>query len=708
MQYTNIQITNLQYNIQYTIYNIRYTIYTIIQYKVQSPSHPSSIIHHTTYNVASRVSCVFQAEIQEEKGKQKGQKGGKAKAKGKRTDEAKEVGSATVGTEVADLPSGSEDPSVVSVHSDIDWEPDTKREEEEEEVIDLDAREAAQAADRAFQQSFVSAVTLPSDPEWDAWDARRPRHKPKGAVSKAQFKKPTLEPADIERIEERIKKQIQEDEKVLKQEVKEEEAAGSAAVAAGSTSLPGPRTAAMRNFNLFLKTVENGAREAEKLDCTALQIATNVLQNMRNLAATGRLDVEAIFSPNHFLCFCTCIHGREESWKLAAPLQLAAAMKYLHNVKFFVVTFADDEAVQDWAAKHFQWAIAAGFLHMASGGVVGLSQKKTSVDAQLQIREGETTAVPIARYWHASLCKNSSHIFALKHMQKAGIPTTDFLLCNLDADNIFSSNYIAAVARHWNMEKKLLVNAAAEAGDPGSAGSIPLRALIATSQHDGLTGRICLQASDFTRLGGYDQETGIVGSGYQDVDLLRRLKETIKLYCKMHPSVYPLRASALTNQMTEAAGACFPNQPGASRAADRGILKIQNCNPDDIKRFNRSWGKFNTVNHTNMHAKMSQGRLGRNGMPDKPAFTEQPAELLRQFLSMSLGSWFTPVSMLAAPQPPGQKQEPASSSSRDVPSEPARARTKTPPPEPAAPGPSTAEAERRQQTKPRDSLTFDV
>ena len=121
MQYTNIQITNLQYNIQYTIYDIQY-----IQYTVQSPSHPSSIIHHTTYNVASRVSCVFQAEIQEEKGKQKGQKGGKAKAKGKRTDEAKEVGSATVGTEVADLPSGSEDPSVMSVHSDVDWEPDIK------------------------------------------------------------------------------------------------------------------------------------------------------------------------------------------------------------------------------------------------------------------------------------------------------------------------------------------------------------------------------------------------------------------------------------------------------------------------------------------------------------------------------------------------------------------------------------------------------
>jgi hypothetical protein len=293
-------------------------------------------------------------------------------------------------------------------------------------------------------------------------------------------------------------------------------------------------------------------------------------------------------------------------------------------------------------------------------------------------------------------------------MQKAGIPTTDFLLCNLDADNIFSSNYIAAVARHWNLEKKLLVNAAAEAGDPGSAGSIPFRALIASSQHDGLTGRICLQASDFTRLGGYDQETGIVGSGYQDVDLLRRLKETIKLYCQMHPSVYPLRAHALNNQMTEAAGACFPNKPGASRAADRGILKIQNCNPDDIKRFNRSWGKFNTVNHANMHAKMSQGRLGRNGMPDKPAFTEQPAELLRQFLSKSLGSWFTPVSMLAAPQPPGQKQEAASSSSRDVPSEPARARAKTPPPEPAAQGPRFAETERRRHTKRRDSLTFDV
>jgi hypothetical protein len=294
-------------------------------------------------------------------------------------------------------------------------------------------------------------------------------------------------------------------------------------------------------------------------------------------------------------------------------------------------------------------------------------------------------------------------------MQKAGIPTTDFLLCNLDADNIFSSNYIAAVARHWTLEKRLLVNAATDAGDPGSAGSIPLRALVAASQHDGLTGRICLQASDFTRLGGYDQEPGVVGSGYQDVDLLRRLKETVKLYCKTHPNVYPLRASALTNQMTEVAGACFPNKPGASQADDRGILKIENCNPEDIQRFKRSWGKFNSVNHTLMHAKLTRGHLGRNGMPEKPAFTELPAELLKQFLLKSLGSWFTPVNMLlAAPQPPEPKQEPASSSSRGIPSEPARARVKTPPPLPAARGPSVAEKERREQTKRRDSLTFDV
>ena len=168
----------------------------------------------------------------------------------------------------------------MSVHSDIDWDNwdggGVEGAEEEEEVIDLDAREAAQAADRAFQQSFVSAVPIPSDPEWDA---QQPRPKPKGAASKASCKKPTLEPAEIERIEEKIKRKIMKNERVLKQEVKEEEAAGSAAAAApessssaacsaasGSTGPPGPKTAAMANFNAFLRTVEAGAKEAEKLN----------------------------------------------------------------------------------------------------------------------------------------------------------------------------------------------------------------------------------------------------------------------------------------------------------------------------------------------------------------------------------------------------------------------------------------------------------
>ena len=125
----------------------------------------------------------------------------------------------------------------------------------------------------------------------------------------------------------------------------------------------------MVNFHAFAQVVEASVKAAEKLGTDAMQISLGILQNIRNLASTGRLDVEPAFQPNHFLCFCTCVHGREETWKLAVPLQLAAGMKFIHNVKFFVVTFAHDVELLRWAGEKFQWAINSECLWMHGSSV---------------------------------------------------------------------------------------------------------------------------------------------------------------------------------------------------------------------------------------------------------------------------------------------------------------------------------------------------
>ena len=604
------------------------------------------------------------------------------------------------------MPSGSEAASVIDcAASDIDWDA-------EPEVIDVDKFKGEAAVTSRQETAFASSVPVPTTDE-DV-QTKTEIKAPRGAASKA-VAQPMVNKKELKRVEKAIKEKILKQDELLKMKAEEQtEPAGSAAAATSSSSAAfgsGVRSNAMVNFHAFAQVVEASVKAAEKLGTDAMQISLGILQNIRNLASTGRLDVEPAFQPNHFLCFCTCVHGREETWKLAVPLQLAAGMKFIHNVKFFVVTFAHDVELLRWAGEKFQWAINSGLLHLASGGSEGLAEKGVSVDAREQRRQGETTPVPIARYWHASVGKNSSHIFALKHMQNANVPTTDFLLCNLDCDNFFSPAYISAVARHWYIEKQILADAAAEAtGSPGSAGLYPFRALVAQSQHDGMTGRICLQASDFTRVGGYDQEAGIVGTGYQDVDLLRRLQATILLHTQLAPNVYPLRASALHNKVSAIAGSCFPNKPGASVADDRGWLKIENCDPADKERL-KKWGRFNNVNHQLMQSKLKNGRIGRNGAQDRPTFDRQPEHLLHQFLALGLGCWFTPVrvGMLAAPQPTRpapQQTQPASSSSASTVPEAARARGRTPPPEPArAPSQAARESQQRQAAQTQDRIT---
>ena len=100
----------------------------------------------------------------------------------------------------------------------------------------------------------------------------------------------------------------------------------------------------------------------------------------------------------------------------------------------------------------------------------------------------------------------------------------DIIVVNLDCDQVFAPSFLATVLNSFSgvgMQVQDLSDQFVAACVPGvsaSGGGGPL------------TGRIAVHGPSFLRIGLYDEEEGIVGSGGQDVDLVRRLLKVFPLY----------------------------------------------------------------------------------------------------------------------------------------------------------------------------------
>ena len=430
----------------------------------------------------------------------------------------------------------------------------------------------------------------------------------------------------------------------------------------------------------FLELLQDSAKAAAKIDTEGMQIAKGIVDRGRDWAANRNCcDTSSWGLPErHFICLCTSVFKRTAAWKQAFPLHLVVALMSVPKVKLFVVTFGDDEEIQAWVQTNFRWAFHAGILHVASGGIAGMKWQppvaaaSTSASAssssasssslnpfKLLAAPQKTTlyqrpsqpdvAVPLCIHWHATVGKNSSHQFAIEVMQQLGANTDEYLLLNVDADNVFSLQFVESTAKAWALEKKLVGDAPAVPGKQRTL-TYPIRGIVGTSTVAGCTGRVCIQASDFVRLGGYDQESGVVGSGFQDVDLSRRLRQAVKNHANS-TGVLPLRAaSQSTVTLPCSAGTAFLNEPGITSREDRGWAKIKNCDPDDLARL-KTWGKFNASNHTLMSAKLQSGQLGRNGMPHAVDFNASHEANCARFMKLQLGYWFAKAKIPArAPQ----------------------------------------------------------
>ena len=115
-----------------------------------------------------------------------------------------------------------------------------------------------------------------------------------------------------------------------------------------------------------------------------------------------------------------------------------------------------------------------------------------------------------------------------------------------------------------------------------------------------LVGRVLYWASDFLRIGGYDQEDGVVGTGYEDVDITYRLQKATGS-----------RAGGRGHQLTKQLGLGVPNKVGATTKQDRGPVKVENCSPGDLAVM-KDFHSFNTHNMTLMRGKTAAGNLVRN------------------------------------------------------------------------------------------------
>ena len=368
----------------------------------------------------------------------------------------------------------------------------------------------------------------------------------------------------------------------------------------------------------FYKELKNSCAAAASLDAQGQSIGAIIKAAADTWMQTGRVNaVHEGRWDGFFVCLCTTMFKREASWKNAFPLQLAVALMFAPRVKIFLVTFADDTSAWDYCIKHAQWALDLGILYVASSGD----------------KAGEVVP-PSARqrYWHASQCKNAAHVFAAQEVKKQGIAPESVLLVNVDADNIMPPAYLEHLLSGFQAETQRATMAGL------SPQLAPLRAIVARSATGGLTGRIAMSLPDFARLGGYDEEPGTYGTGYQDIDLLVRAKAVVTQFTNETQNLL-LRKDSPAYTLPCDAGAAFLNEPNIAAKEDRGWAKIKNLDPEVIKVF-KTWGRINQANVNRLCAKTNQGLIGRNGVGRNPRLDQTAAWHLDNLLSLRLGSKF--------------------------------------------------------------------
>ena len=271
---------------------------------------------------------------------------------------------------------------------------------------------------------------------------------------------------------------------------------------------------------------------------------------------------------------------------------LAHLRRHWRYVRWVVVLCKDDFGgrpredldLEEWVRQHYSAFIDAGLLVV--------------VRALPDVEDGA---------FHMSRAKNTSHAAAVTVHRAiisgrglaaepqpfewvAGVDDeadNNHILVNLDGDNIIGDGFIKSVVDSFGVS----------ASDTADASSDS----VAWRGHEGATtGRVAGLANLFLRLRGYDEE-GVMGSGSQDVDLIKRYN------LAGHRQVRAMFTRAGLAESHHVVGFPLPND-SSNRRADRSTSKTVNCfNP-----MNLSWGQMNERNWNVMSERTQRGEYVRN------------------------------------------------------------------------------------------------
>ncbi|MCP4242085.1 MAG: hypothetical protein GY772_16130 [bacterium] len=400
---------------------------------------------------------------------------------------------------------------------------------------------------------------------------------------------------------------------------------GAAAVAGEaprvSEELAAAGTRPEQDLQRFVEVVGAAIAGIEALRLDAAQPVLEVARNKLVLLQALGLSTERS-GDDLRLALCSTNLGRERQVKLALPLQCLMALDFRDWVTLYMVTYAEDMAITEWTAHWLQFPLRLGLLRVASGGAASKILGRPELAVQ------SVTDRPDLVYWHASRAKNDSHLFAIATeaclAAEAGEPEAtqerlqqalrQLALLNLDGDNVFAAAFLPSAKEA--LQAARASSSSGSAAEPGPTGCCYTQ----NNGQPGLTGRLAYYCADWLAVGGYDEEAGVLGTGYQDVDLQHRLSR---------------RAYARKQAFPITRGGGFAIPQGEGFKDDRGRAKVARLDPEVFKAH-KSWGAINAANVYTMSSKTTAGRLVRN-IETKAASTRlaQQLELMRRTVGSS-------------------------------------------------------------------------
>eukprot|EP00439_Symbiodinium_sp_Y106_P060152 s158_g8.t2 len=310
------------------------------------------------------------------------------------------------------------------------------------------------------------------------------------------------------------------------------------------------------------------------------QLPGELDREIQSVAARLTTPQEREVSPIRSLTFCTaCVRRSRQLCSILLPN---------------VVTLADSA---NKVSTRLRWCIV-----LAEDGSERQSLQRLYTVLGLQGTEELDVRVCFADihqtggYFHASLAKNTSHRFGLQCIDAQDADLRDHVLVNLDCDIVLPPRFAELVLSRFTART--------------------LQLLGCRANQSATTGRLAIRASAFMEINGYDQEPGILGSGFQDIDLRDRVgivpfADDGSIVCEGQSDVVPAKRGVIASLLDEhqathpaVAGWALPNtlHEYATAEDDRRLAKIRWVhNPRSL-----SWDDMNESNRVAMLAKRNQ------------------------------------------------------------------------------------------------------